>query len=140
MTLLTAVDGVFLAAGAPVVDFAVLAADAGPVVFFSPTLPVLLETGAPAVPAGFLEDAEVGVLLFSTGGVVFFATPLVCGFDVPFEIRLWAVFGRGPDGVLGELVVLGLVLAMVLLVVLALESPEVLLLVLAAGDSLACFG
>lgn len=54
--------------------------------------------------------------------------------------RLWDVLDRGPDGVLGELVVVGLVLAVALLVALAFESPEVLLLVLLAGVSLAWLG
>jgi len=55
-------------------------------------------------------------------------------------MRLWGVFDRGPDGVLGELVVVSFVLAVPLLAVLALESPEGLLLGLAAGVSLAWFG
>lgn len=47
---------------------------------------------------------------------------------------------REPVVVLVGLVVPGFVLAVALLVVLALESPELLLLVLAAGVSLACCG
>lgn len=47
---------------------------------------------------------------------------------------------REPAVGLVGLVVVGFVLVVALLVVLALESPEVLLLVLAAGVSLACSG
>lgn len=141
MTPLAVVDGVFLAAVVPVVDFAPLVAGEAPVAFFSPTL--LLETGAPAVPVGFLEGAVVGVVVvvfLTAAGGVFLATPLVWGLDTPFERRLWDVLGLEPDVVLVELVVAGFVLAVALLVVLALESSEVLLLVLAAGVSLVWAG
>lgn len=139
MTPLAVVDGVFLAAVVPVVDFAPLVAGAAPGAFFSPTL--LLEAGAgPAVPVGFLEGAVVGVLFLTAAGGVFLATPLVWGLDTPFERRLWDVLGRDPDVVLVGLVAPGFVLAVVLLVVLALESSEFLLLVLAAGVSLALSG
>lgn len=77
LTPLAVEDGVFLAAGAPVEDFVLLREGLTPGAFFSPTLVVLLEAGAPVVAAGFLEEAEVGVLFFSAAGVVFFATPLV---------------------------------------------------------------
>lgn len=76
LTPLAVVDGVFLAA-VPVADFALLVFGPVPVAFFSPTLVVVLEAGAPAVPVGFLDRAEVGVLFLSAAGVVFFATPLV---------------------------------------------------------------
>lgn len=135
MTPLADVDGVFLAAVVPVIDFAPLVAGAAPVGFFSPTL--LLGAGAAAGPVGFLVEAVVGVVFLTAAGGVFLATPLVWGLDTPFERRLWDVLGREPDVVLVGLVVPGFVLAVALLVVLALESPEVLLLVLAAGVSLA---
>lgn len=122
---------------AVVVDFAPLVAVEA---FFSPTLAAVLEAGAPAVPVGFLEGAEVVLLFLSGAGVVFLATPLVWGLDTPFERRLWDVLGREPDVVLVEVAVPGFVLAVALLVVLALASSEVLLLVLAAGVSLACSG
>lgn len=137
MTSFAAVDGVFLAA-VPVIDFAPLVAGAAPVVFFSPTL--LLEAGAPVRPVGFLVAAVVGVLFLTATGGVFLDTPLVWGLDMPFERRLWDVLGRGPGAVLVGLVVLGLDLAVGLLEVLALDSPEVLLLVLAAGVSLVWSG
>lgn len=75
LTPLAVVDGVFLAAVGPVVDFAPLVAGAAPVVFFSPTL--LLEAATLAVPVGFLAGAEVGMLFLSGVGVDFLATPLV---------------------------------------------------------------
>lgn len=53
---------------------------------------------------------------------------------MPFDRR--EVFERGPDGVLGEFVVPGLVLGVALLAVLALASPEALVPVLAAVVSL----
>lgn len=76
LTPLVVVEGVFLAA-VPVPDFALLVLGPVPVAFFSPTLVAVLEAGAPAVPAGFLDGAEVRVLFLSAAGVVFFATPLV---------------------------------------------------------------
>lgn len=76
-TPLAVAEGVFLAAGAPGVVLAPLVAGLAPVGFLSPTLVVLLEAGAPTVPAGFLEGAVVGVLFLSAAGVVFLATPLV---------------------------------------------------------------
>ena len=75
LTTLAVVDGVFLAAVGPVVDFAPLVVGAAPVAFFSLTL--LLEARAPAVPIVFLEEAEVGVFFLSRAGVDFLATPLV---------------------------------------------------------------
>lgn len=137
MTPLAVVDGVFLA---PVVVavFMPLVAGAAPGVFFSPTL--LLAAGAPAGPVGFLVGAVVGVLFLTAAGGVFLATPLVWGLETPFEMRLCDVLGREPVVVLVGLVVPGFVLAVALLVVLALESPEVLLPVLAAGVSLALSG
>lgn len=122
----------------PVIDFAPLVAGAAPVVFFSPTL--LLEAGTAVGPVGFLMAAVVGVLFLTAAGGVFLATPLVWGLDMPFERRLWDVLGREPIVVLVGLVAPGFVLAMALLVVLALDSPEVLLLVLAAGVSLVWSG
>lgn len=77
LTPLGALVGVFLAAGAPVVNFALLLAGRVPEAFFSPTLVVALEAGAPAVPGGFLVEAEVGVAFFSAVGAAFLATPLV---------------------------------------------------------------
>lgn len=77
LTPLAFVDGVFLAAVVPVVDFAPLVAGAAPVAFFSDTLANVLEAGAPAVPVGFFDEAEVRVLFLSAAGVVFLATPLV---------------------------------------------------------------
>lgn len=136
MTPLAVVDGVFLAAAVPVIGFAPLVAV--PVAFFSPTL--VLEAGAPAGAVGFLVEAVVGVLFLTAAGGAFLASPLVWGLDMPFERRLWDVLGREPDVVLAALVAAGFVLAVALLVVLALESPEVLLLVLAAGVSLAWSG
>lgn len=131
LTPLAVVDGVFLAAVVPVIDFAPLVARAVPVAFFSPTLL--------AGPVGFLAGAVVGVLFFTAADGAFLATPLVWGFDTPFARRLWdALLGRGPVVVLDGFVVPGFVLAAALLVVLALESPDVLLLVLAAVVSLAC--
>lgn len=131
MTPIAVAGAVFLAAVVvPVIDFAPLAA---PVGFFSPTLIL----GAEAVPVGFLAGAGVGAVFFTAAGAVFFATPLVWGLDTPLERRLWVVLGRDPGVVLVGLVVPGFVLAVALLVVLALGSPEVLLPVLAAGVSLA---
>lgn len=138
LTPLEVVDGGFLAAVVPVIDFAPLVAEAGPVAFFSPTL--LLAAGAAAGPVGFLAGAVVGVLFLTAAGGVFLATPLVWGFDVPLERRLWDVLGREPGAVLVALVAPGFVLVVALLVVLVLESPEVLLPVLAAGASLAWSG
>lgn len=88
LTPFAVVDGVFLTAAVPVVDFAPLVAGEGPVAFFSPTFAVVLEAGAPAVPVGFLVDADAVVLFLSRAGVAFFAMPLVWGFDTPFERRL----------------------------------------------------
>lgn len=139
MTPLAVVDGVFLAAVVPVIDFAPLVAGAAPVAFFSPTL--VLEAGAEVVPVGFLAGAGVGVVFFTAAGGVFFATPLVCGLDTPFERRLWDVLGRDPVVVLVWVLVPGFVLvAVALLGVLALGSPDVLLLGFAAGLSLAWSG
>lgn len=132
------VDVVFLAAAVPVVDFAPLVAGAAPVAFFSATL--VLVSGAPAGPVGFLVGAVVGVLFLTAAGGAFFATPLVWGLVTPFERRLWDELGCEPDVVLVELVVPGFVLAVALLVVLALDSPEGLLLVLPAGVSLTWSG
>lgn len=137
LTPLAAVGAVFLAAVVPVIGFAPLVAGEAPVGFFSPTL--LLEAGAGAVPVGFLEGAGVGVLFLTAAGAGFLAAPLVWGLDTPFARRLWVVLGRDP-GVLAGLAVPGFVLAVALLVVLALGSPEVLFPVLAAGVSLAWSG
>lgn len=136
LTPLAVVDGVFLAAVVPVIGFAPLVAV--PVDFFSATL--LLEAGVPTGPVGFLVEAVVGVLFLTAAGGAFLASPLVWGFDTPFERRLWDGFGREPDVALAGLAPPGFVLAVALLVFLALESPEVLLLVLAAGVSLAWSG
>lgn len=138
LTPLTGVDEVFLAAVVPVADFAPLVVGAAPAAFFSPTL--FLDAGAPAGPVGFLVGAVVGVLFLTAAVGVFLATPLVWGLDTPFERRLWDVLGREPVVVLVGLVVPGFVLAVVLLVVLPLDSPEDLSLVLAAGVSLAWSG
>lgn len=135
LTPLAVLDGVFLVV--PVVDFAPLVAGEAAVVFFSATFVVLFDVGAPVVPVGFL--AVVAVVFLSEAGVVFLATPLVWGLDTPFDGRAWAVLDREPGAVLVGAVP-GFVLAAVLLVVLALESPEVLLLVLAAGVPLASCG
>lgn len=138
LTPVAVADAVFLAAVVvPVIDFASLVAEV-PVGFFSPTL--LLEARAGVVPVVFLIGAGIGAIFFTAAGAVFFATPLVWGFDTPFERRLWDVLGRDPGVVLVGPVVPGFVLAVALLVVLALESPAVLLLVLAAGVSLAWSG
>lgn len=139
LTPLAVVDAVFLVAVVPVADFALLVAGEAAGGFFS-ILVVILGAGAPTVPVGFLEAAEAGVLFLSKAGVVFLATPLVVGLDTPLERRLWDVLGREPDVDLVRLAGLGFVFAVVLLVVFALGSPEVLLLVLAAGVSLACSG
>lgn len=134
LTPLVLVDGVFLVAMVLAGGFA--PAGEAPAAFFSPTLAVFL--GAAATAAVFLEGAEAGVLFLSKAGVgVFFATPFVWGLDTPFDRRLWDVLGRDPGA---DLVWLGFVLAGALLVVLALGSAEVLLLVLAAGVSLAFAG
>lgn len=131
MTPLATLDGVFLTAVEPLVDFAPLVVGKAPGGFFSPTL--LFKAGA----VGFLGTKDA-LLFLSSGGVVFFATPLVCGLDTPFERRLWEVFGLDPAVVLVWL--RGLVFTAVLLVVLALESPEILVLVLAGVFSLAFSG
>lgn len=131
MTPAAVAGAVFLAAAVvvvvPVIGFASL-----PVGFFSPSL--LLAAGA----VGFLAGAAA--LLFTAAGTVFFATPLVWGLDTPFERRLWDVLGRDPSVVLVEPVGPGFVLAVALLVGWALESPDVLFVVLAAGVSFAGSG
>lgn len=126
----------------PLADLVPLVAGEDPAGFFSPTfVAAVLEARAPVVPVGFLVAAEVGVLFLSVAVGVFFATPLVWGLDTPFERRLWDVLGREPVVVFTGATVPDFVLAAVaLLVVLALASPEVLLLVLAAGVSLAFSG
>lgn len=135
LTPLAVLDGIFLVV--PVVDFAPSVAREAAAVFFSATFVVLFDAGAPVVPVGFL--AVVGVVFLSEAGVVFLVTPLVWGLDTPFDGRAWDVLDREPGVVLVGAVP-GFVLAAVLLVVLALESPEVLLLVLAAGVPLASCG
>lgn len=76
-TPLAVPDVVFLAAGAPVVDFVLLVAGRVPGALFSPTLVVVLEVGVAAAPVGFLVAVEVGVLFLSAAGVVFLMTPFV---------------------------------------------------------------
>lgn len=136
-TPLAVEGGVFFAAVVPVAGFAPLVV---PVGFFSPTL--LLDVGAVVDPVVFLSGAGAGAGAgFLSGAVgVFFVTPLVWGLDVPLDRRLCGVLVREPGVLLAGLLVPGLVLGAVLLVVLAFGSPEVLLLVLAAGASLAFSG
>lgn len=140
LTSLAAADDVFFVAVVPLADFTPLVvAEAGravPAGFFSPTLAEVLEAGAPAVPVGFLEAAEVGVLFLSGVAEVFLATPLVWGLDTPLVRRFWAVLGRALDAVLVWPALPGFVLAAALLVVLALGSAAGLPLVLAGGVSL----
>lgn len=137
-TPLAVEGGVFFAAVVPVAGFAPLVAGPAPVAFFSPTL--LLGAAAVVDPGVFLSGAGAGVGFLSGAVGVFLVTPLVCGLDVPLDRRLCGVLVREPGVGLAGLLVPGLVLGVVLLAVLALESPEVLLLVLAAGVSLAFSG
>lgn len=137
-TPLAVEGGVFFAAVVPVAGFAPLVAGPAPVAFFSPTL--LLGAGAVVDPVVFLSGAGAGAGFLSGAVGVFLVTPLVWGLDVPLDRRLCGVLVREPGVGLAGLLVPGLVLGVVLLAVLALESPEVLLLVLAAGVSLALSG
>lgn len=137
-TPLAVEGGVFFAAVVPVVGFAPLVAVPAPVAFFSPTL--LLDAGAVVELVGFLSGAGAGEGFLSGAVGVFFVTPLVWGLDVPLDRRLCGVLVREPGVLLAGLLVPGLVLGVVLLAVLAFGSPEVLLLVLAAGASLALSG
>lgn len=122
LTSFAFVDGDFVAAVPVFVPFA---AEAVPVVFFSPTL--FFEAGAPVEPVGVLVAAAVGVLFLTAAAGVFLDTPLVGGLDVPFDRRLWTVLGRGAEVVfpavevvLPAVVVLGLDLSKALLDELAL--------------------
>ena len=138
LTPLAGTGAGLLAAVVPVIDFTPSVAGDAPVGFFSPTL--LFRAGDGVVPVGFLTGAVVGVVFLTAAGAGFFATPLVWGLVVPFERRLWVVLVLDPVEVLLGAVVPGFVLLDgALLVVLALESPVVLLPVL-AGVSLAWFG
>lgn len=137
-TPLAVEGGVFFAAVVPVIGFAPLVAGPVPVAFFSPTL--LLDAGAAVDPVVFLSGAGAGAGFLSGAVGVFFATPLVWGLDVPLDRRLCGVLVREPGVLLAGVLVPGLVLGVVLLAVLAFGSPGVLLLVLAAGASLALSG
>lgn len=149
-------EGVFAAAVGPLV-FAPVAANGAPVVFFSPTL--ILEADAPAELVAGLVAAAAGVLLFlaaaaadeetAAAGAFLDSTPLLGGLDdVPLDMRLLVVVvGRvldvdlpGADADLPAVLMLGLDFNRALLDGLALRSPEALLIILAAGVSLACTG